>query len=238
MTLRYVTTGAWGAGGGIELTKAQGDENIYTLALRIAALEAGIPVDGTLTLVQTGSSVEFFQDGVSIGSVTLPSTTWRAAGEWAASTVYFKNDIISVESAGIFLVLQDHTAVAPFDADRILASASVYLQLMEVTNPAGVVTVSGESLVLTSAHANKYIRCTNNTICNVYLEAGVFPDNTEIHFRQAGSGPIVVSHGDSGTQIIPPTGYDTASERLGATFTIKNAGSDVWDAFGDLALTT
>jgi hypothetical protein len=232
MTIRYVTTGAWGAGSGTELTPAQADENVYTLSLRLAALEAA-GIDATITLVQSGSTVTFYADGVSIGSITLPTSTWAHRGEWAAGATYFIGDIVTVTSNGVFLVTTEHVAASNFPG-----AGADYTRLYTFPNPAEVVSVSADSLILTSAHANKYVRCTNPTRCDVYIEAGVFADNTEIHFRQASTGPIVLHIGDSGTQLIPPQGRDYASDHFGATFTAKNAGSDVWDLFGDLALTT
>jgi hypothetical protein len=68
----------------------------------------------------------------------------------------------------------------------------------------------------------------------VTISDGVFPDNTEIHFRQADSGPITVLS-SSAVTINAPAGYDAGSASLGATFTLKHITADEWDIFGTLA---
>lgn len=236
--MKYRTAGSWGAGEGRDLTPAEVDANIYEADTRIDALEADSALDATITLNQSGSTVTFYADGVSIGSVTLPTSQWRDRGTWAASTAYAVNDIVSVEGSGVYRVIAAHTSESTFDADASASDGDYYSRLISMPNPAEVIAVTDDSLVLTIAHANKYIRCNNASGTTVYLEAGVFPPNTEIHFRQAGTGPIIIAIGDSGTALNVEAGYDAASDTRGATFTIKHYINDEWDVFGRLSEVT
>ncbi|MHB2169973.1 hypothetical protein [Alsobacter sp. R-9] len=73
MTMRYRTTGAWGAGIGANLTAAQIDENFYTLwqkiAEEIAALDSPV---GISNIVQTGLSFTvILSDATELGPFTL-----------------------------------------------------------------------------------------------------------------------------------------------------------------------
>lgn len=239
--MKFRTAGAWGAGEGRDLTAAEVDGNFHEADQRLDILEA-VDVGGNVitNITASGSSLYVYtEDGTIYGPFELPVSQWRDMGEWASGTAYFENDVVSVTGYGLYRVLEAHTSFGTaFDADATNSSGELYSLLIATPNPAQYVNVTDSTLLLTASHANKYIRCKNAVGTLVYLEAGTFPDNTELHFRQASSGPITIVIGTSGTLINTPVGYDAGTASQGATFTLKHVTNDEWDAFGNLAEVT
>jgi hypothetical protein len=62
----------------------------------------------------------------------------------------------------------------------------------------------------------------------------VFAVDTELHFRQATTNPIIFV-GAVGVSIDVPTGFLAESNVSGATVTLKQVATDAWDIFGLLA---
>lgn len=94
--------------------------------------------------------------------------------------------------------------------------------------------VSDTILTLAATEAGAYVRCLNAAGCIITLNSGIFADNVEIHFRQGGAGPVIISAG-AGVTINAPDGYVAESDSEGAVFTLKHITADEWDIFGKLA---
>lgn len=238
MTIKYVTTGAWGAGIARPLTAAEADGNIYTLEQAIQNLidnpVAGVSVSN---IAVVGRQVTFYMtDATTYGPFDLPVAVPIYRGAWTATYAYAAYDIVQVAGYGTYMVLQDHTAVAPFDPNAGDTSGDFYIQIgPDAYYTSQVQTVSAATLTLALGHQNKYLRATNAGGLVVTLNAGIFPDNAEIHFRQT-SGAITVVAG-AGVTINAPAGYDAGSASVGAVFSLKcvSSATNVWDIFGKLA---
>src|SRR5574341_1297023 len=109
-----------------------------------------------------------------------------------------------------------------------------------VPPPPKVVEITDSEFTLSMGSAHRYYRCTNAAGCNVTV-----PDHTlvpleigsEVHFVQRAAGAIVFYSG-TGVAINAPTGYDAATDTLGAVVTLKKIATDEWDLFGMLSTVT
>lgn len=137
MTITYRTAGPWGAGQGADLTAAQVDTNFYDLLQQITTLSADIP-DGVL--IDTADPVDVqpaffkfnFTDSSQSEPIPLPVATFVPAGEWANSTPYARNNVITVRKFGTYLVLQDHVTPPPpatFDPAAAAGGNPLYSQI-------------------------------------------------------------------------------------------------------------
>lgn len=235
--MKYRTTGAWGSGEGRRLTSAEIDQNFYDLVQRLDAVEADIAAGANpiSMITSTGSSIYIHMtSGAVFGPIQLPVIRWSDTGNWSAGRSYFINDVFTVPGSGIYHVLRDHVSDNEFDAAYQVSGEDAYALLIAVPNPAPIVSVTAEIVVLTADHANAYVRCNNGTGTIVYIEAGTFDPPTEIHFRQVGVGGISLSYGDSGTFINLPAGCDLGTNSVGATITLKCVGANEFDVFGNL----
>lgn len=228
----YRDNGSWGSGVGRRLTVAEVDGNFYGHETRIADLETNPPsAVGISNIVVSGTQLTIFlEDGTTFGPFDLPIATFNVRDEWAASTDYAAMDIVTVPGSGIYLVLQAHTSAATFDP----ALTSTYKIIMPLLAPAAIKTISDTVYEPGPTDAGKYIRCTSSSGCVIELTTA-FNANDELHFRQAGSGPISFMVGDTGGQINSVAGKDDATSHVGATVTAKYLGNGEWDIFGDLA---
>lgn len=234
----YRTTGAWGTGKGSRLTKVEIDQNFYDLDQRLVAVEASVAagVNPISYITSNGAALYIHMtSGEVYGPILLPAIRWSDTGAWSAGRAYFINDVFTINGDGIYHVLQDHVSDNEFDAARQIGLEDVYSMLIAVPNPAPIINVSAAAVVLTSAHANAYVRCSNASGTDVYIEAGTFDPPTEIHLRQTGVGPINILYGDSGTFVNLPAGSDLGTNLLGATVTLKCVDDNEWDIFGNLA---
>lgn len=129
--LLYVTTGAWGAGTGTPLDADEIDENFYTLHLRIQDLEDNPPSAVGISNIQViGSQLKIFlSDATEFGPYTLPIAAFQWRGNWVDTQQYYELDIVTVIGQGLYMVLIDHIAVAPFDEARVITGNPVYLKL-------------------------------------------------------------------------------------------------------------
>lgn len=120
MTILYRTAGAWGAGLGRRLTKAEVDNNWYQLQQQITTLGASIPAAARSVddiTVTSGDQLNFvMSDASTIGPFTLPSVTNQYKGAWAASTAYVKYDRVT-NNGNLYEVLYPHTSGLTFDAN-------------------------------------------------------------------------------------------------------------------------
>lgn len=113
----YVTTGAWGAGGGVPLTAAQVDTNFYRVVQRIETLEDDPPTGPyptSITLAGTSFTMGL-SNGSTLGPITftIPMPRWR--GDWLPFTVYHALDFFKAPSGELGAVLYEHTSELSFD---------------------------------------------------------------------------------------------------------------------------
>lgn len=158
-------------------------------------------------------------------------------GDWAASTSYSANDVVSVAGQGIYLVLQDHTSDTTFDPARVISAANVY-QLMYSEPRSTVIAVPDNTLTPSTVWA--YHRCTSATGCAVTIETNAtvpVPVGTEFHFRQCDAGVVSIA-GAVGVTLNIPAGANPQTAALGAVMTAKKVDVDEWDVFGLLGEAT
>lgn len=88
MTLRYRTTGTWGAGLGVNLTAAQVDENFYTLKQEIDTVAAsGVEGVGVTNATLVGTQLTFYlSDASTLGPFTLQTPRVPTVQTVSAST--------------------------------------------------------------------------------------------------------------------------------------------------------
>lgn len=238
--LEFVGAGAWGAGKGSPLTVAEADGNIYAMADAIQDLIDN-PVEGVSleNIVVTGRQVTFYlSDSSTIGPFLLPMATPRYRGTWAGSINYSAFDIVRAGGFGTYMVVQDHTSSSTFDPYVGNSAGNYYIQIgPDPFYTSQTLDVSTSTLALALSHQNKYIRATHASGLAVTLDAGIFPVNAEIHFRQTTSGPITINEG-TGVIINAMAGYDLGSNSVGAVLTLKQVAADEWDIFGKLTETS
>jgi hypothetical protein len=141
MDLTFRTLGAWGAGKGANLDAGEVDNNFWSLAEAIVALQndptlpvgiASISVSGTeMTITLT--------DGSVMGPFPMPVLTFRWRGEYESGTSYAALDVFTVSAGnasinpatvryGIFMV-QIAGTYGIFDPDEAVGGEPAYLQL-------------------------------------------------------------------------------------------------------------
>lgn len=231
-TSDYTGTGAGLAG---RLTSVQADNNSWLIKQAVEALQAatGKTIDSCSA---TGNQLTITYTDASTDVITIPTATWTWRGEFAAVS-YSVNDLIS-NSGTIYLVLQAHTGVVPFDAGRQISSANVYQKILDFPAVPGF-TITGATFTPTLAHANSYIRCTNGAGCAITIDPAVdFPDWTEMHFRDETEATITFDISTPGS-INPQFQCENISAGKGATVSLKKNGSnDDWDIMGLLQATS
>ena len=78
---------------------------------------AGEAANGIANIAVVGSQMTvYLEDGTVLGPYTLPTAMIQYRGDWTAATAYVEMDLVTIPDAGVYLVLQDHTSDAAFDA--------------------------------------------------------------------------------------------------------------------------
>jgi hypothetical protein len=118
MALIYRNAGVWGPGKGARLTSLEADGNVHDLDGRVRNLEDHPPeAIGIDHFSVSGNALTIFlSNGSTHGPFTLPSASWRWAGEWQPLTLYYKLDLVA-QGGCIYLVQHNHTSNAAFAAD-------------------------------------------------------------------------------------------------------------------------
>jgi hypothetical protein len=166
-----------------------------------------------------------------IGESVDTSILMEYRGTWAASTGYFVNDVFSIDSRGLFVVLIGHTSGSVFNSVLLSSGNPVYKQIAPpVRTP--VSTASSTTYIVLVEDEGRYFRFTAG--CEVTFPYGVtFPTGFEIHFRQAGDLPITFIGEDDLVTLNPQRdGYSTATAWKGATVTAKYVAFSTWDLIG------
>ena len=118
MALIYRNAGPWGPGKGARLTSLEADGNVLDLDSRIRNLEDNPPeAIGIDHFSVSGNALTIYlSNGSTHGPFTLPSASWRWAGEWQPLTLYYALDLVA-QGGSIYLVQHNHTSDAAFAAD-------------------------------------------------------------------------------------------------------------------------
>ena len=134
MAIVYRTTGAWGAGLGVNLSAAQVDNNFWEVVVRLVALEtSGIQPNNIESITVIGSQMTIFmEDASTFGPFTVPVAMLHWRGEWVTDQDYNELDLVWVEFDGVYMVLRDHTSDPyAFDAGAVdVDSNALYFKLM------------------------------------------------------------------------------------------------------------
>lgn len=233
--VKFVGTGAWGAGLGRPLTAPEADGNMYALREAIADA-AGTPGVGIASIVVTGRQFTvYLTDASSLGPFLLPMAVPRFRGVWAADVSYAAYDIVRVGGYGTYMVVIDHLSEASFDPFEGNSDGYYYVQIgPDPTYSKQAFDVSG-SLSINATYQNTYLRAFD--ALNVYLGAGATSPNAEITFFQAGSGPVTIIPG-GGVTIVAKAGFDYATSAQGDVMHLRHLYDDIYDLYGDLTPTS
>jgi hypothetical protein len=142
VALTFRGLGAWGSGKGSDLVASEIDNNFWSLAEAIFALEndPASPV-GIATITVSGTQMTItLTDGTVLAPVTLPVLTFRWRGEWEPATGYAVLDTISHAATGIYMVQIAHTSGSTFDPNLLVGGLPAFLQLF------GIATLSADSV--------------------------------------------------------------------------------------------
>lgn len=231
---------------GSNLTPTEVDGNFSDLDGRTTILEAQLPA---LTFDDLDFSVSGSDFYVHIGTATygpyaLPVFSFvdLFRGEWLPSTDYAVNDLFTAPG-GLYVVIFAHTSGTTFDPGANDGMGHDYYQAL-LKNPAiQVTTQTGDTFDPLLADANSYIRFTNSSGCVVTIpdDSEVdFPLFTELHFRQVGTGSIVIENNGTGAaaEVIGEDGFANATAGMGAVCTLKKVAANEWELFGRLQTLT
>lgn len=106
-----------GSGVGGRLTSLEGDENNYRLKTAVETLQGATP-KAISSITYLANSIQInYNDSTSDGPFPLPVAMINPVGEWLPLTHYNYLDLFNVRAQGMFLVLQEHTSDATFDAN-------------------------------------------------------------------------------------------------------------------------
>lgn len=118
MTIRYRTTdlARWGAGQLVDFPADWIDENIWTVDVRLAAVEALPPPDAGIDHfeIEGDQLTVHMTDLTTRGPYTLPTVPLVFRGDWEPSTVYAVNDIFQ-NGGSVYVVQVAHTSELTFD---------------------------------------------------------------------------------------------------------------------------
>src|SRR4029077_4959667 len=140
-TIVFRTLGPWGAGKGANLDAGEVDNNFWSLAEAIIALQndPALPV-GIASITVSGTQMWItLTDGDVLGPYTLPVLTFRWRGEYESGMTYAALDVFTVTAGnafidpatvryGIFMV-QIGGTYGTFNPDEAVDGAPAYLQL-------------------------------------------------------------------------------------------------------------
>ena len=145
MTIVYRTAGAWGAGVGRRLTKAEGDGNLFELVTRVSVLEGSIPAGGvgisSIDVTVDGQMTITLTDASSQGPFPLPTTTYPFRGLWAPSTSYLKYDHFT-RNGNLYEVLVNHVSQLTFSPTANDGAGHDYYALI-LANPGASLPTGG-----------------------------------------------------------------------------------------------
>jgi hypothetical protein len=131
VSITYRTLGPWGSGKGANLQPGEVDNNFWSIAEAIVALETNpaMPV-GIASITVSGTQMYItLTDSTVLGPYTLPVLTFRWRGEWEPNADYVALDVVTVTNTGIFMCQVSHTSGDTFDIRQEIGGTLVWLQL-------------------------------------------------------------------------------------------------------------
>ncbi len=227
----YVTDGDWGTGVHAPLSAAQIDGNFYEVKQAIQDLiDNPVPGRELSNIAVVSRTVTFYYSDDTEQSFTMPYATFRYRGVFADGAVYSEMDIVSVTGEGLFLVLQAHTAVTPFDDGLTTEDGAVYQFILPSTTLKSTEIVDAV-FTPTADYNGTFNLCTYAGGCEVTLPDDLDVD-TEITFKQMGIGPVSFVATDDINGLL---GFDNVSGGLGSVVTVKYCIDGFWHLWGRLA---
>jgi len=145
MAIVYRTSGPWGTGKGANLVAPEVDTNFYDLAQRLTTVETDLPAAAVSIAFFSISGDTFsvhMTDSTVQGPFQLPVRAWNFRGDWAPSTIYNVDDVVTA-NGGVYMVLVNHTSAATFDDGATDGSGNPLYGLLLV-NPSNVLPPGGE----------------------------------------------------------------------------------------------
>jgi hypothetical protein len=242
MPITYRTTGDWGAGKGGNLTPTEIDTNFWTLFGLIETVGEDIVPAEIDSINLVGTQLTFvLTDAREFGPYELPQATFNWRGEFAAATVYAVNDVLSADGS-VYLVLQNHTGVDPFDPDRLISSNPVYAEMLSGGGGGGggkfaqIITTATTEYNPVLEDDGAYIRFTSTPDVIVPEDATLdLPIGYTLTLRKANSAGSVIVYGETGSvDIIPTTGYFSVINVEGGVATLVKVAANTWEMYGDL----
>lgn len=240
VSIIFKNAGDWGSGGGTglagRLTSLQADTNNWAIKQAIETLQAA--TGKTISsAAATGNQLTITYTDATTDVITLPTAIWTMRGAWAASTSYAINDVISY-AGSLYVVTYAHVADLTFDLGKQVSGNSCYSLLLTI-QAAPSVNRSGATFTPGLADAGSYNRCSVGCTVTVPADDSVdFPLNTELHFRQGSTDPVIFEAESTDVDVDPGDDFNLWTASKGSVATLKKVGANQWDLFGRLSLVT
>jgi hypothetical protein len=135
-TITYRAAGPWGAGKGADLDAGEIDNNFYSIAQSIQSLIDNPPTPNNISSIEVINNNQLLitlDDYRTFGPFDLPIASFSDRGEWAAVTLYNYGDIFTHLSS-LYMVLQEHTSAASFNASDGNMAGPYYRLLFSAAN--------------------------------------------------------------------------------------------------------
>jgi hypothetical protein len=232
-TITYRAAGPWGAGKGADLDAGEIDNNFYSIAQSIQSLIDNPPTPNNISSIEVINNNQLLitlDDYRTFGPFDLPIASFSDRGEWAAVTLYNYGDIFTHLSS-LYMVLQEHTSAASFNASdgnmagpyyRLLFSAAnLMLEWTEEWLPSHAYTVFDLNLPNCVAHLEVAVTAAleftlqyaGDTIGTITFNPGDLLDGDGGQFATiAGDGATI--HNAELLRLISPTHTDVTASFL------------------------
>jgi hypothetical protein len=230
--LGYSTTAT--AAGTTTLTNASNNQQLFT---GTTTQTVTMPVASTMTV-----GTRYLIENNSTGVVTVQSS---GANTIVAIPSNMSVKVTSILSSGTTAASWDYEYVG-FNAITGTGSA-VFATTPTITTPVitqGTSTPSFTSNAYTvvSGDAGQFLLASNSSTAgtvNIPTDATyAFPNGTQIHIQQTGSGQLTIQATTSGTTTVVSNGAASASPKIRAQYsvaTLMKTATNSWTVYGDIA---
>jgi hypothetical protein len=143
MPIIYRTAGPWGAGKGANLVAGEVDGNFYEINNRLITTEAAIPTLVSISFFEVAGNSFYIHmsNGTIQGPFTLPQLAWNFRGAWTPNTVYYVNDVVTINGS-VYMVTFNHVSALVFDPYATDGQGHPYYGLL-LTEPSNVLPKGG-----------------------------------------------------------------------------------------------